>query len=317
MSGDSITILRARGRRLAKSVRADGDIEGYDSAKTVDLFEVKIADLAALEAVLRQLQHRRDCCVVRGGIADHSRVKRVRRLLYHDPESGDEPTLREMPRRWLALDFDTLPLPAGIEPEDLIGCGRAAIQSLPGEFLRVRTVVQATASHGLKPGARLRLWYWLERPAYSNELKYWLREAPVDPKIFGAAQAIYTSVPLFLPGSFDPLPTRISVIPGDLAVATPAPNRLKPPRPKIVFNDLHTRDHHRRAIEGITRSVAGAVNGNRNAALYWGSCRMAELIALRAIDQETARALLEDAAAAAGLSRNEAAATVSSGLRHG
>jgi hypothetical protein len=44
---------------------------------------------------------------------------------------------------------------------------------------------------------------------------------------------------------------------------------------------------------------------------------MAELIALHAIDQETARSLLEDAAAAAGLPPNEAAATVRSGLRHG
>lgn len=315
---DSITIVHARGRRLAKTVRADGEIEGYDSAKTVDLFEAEIADLEALEAVLCRFEHRRDCCVVRGGIADPSRVKGVRRLLYPDSETGDEPTLREMPRQWLALDFDTLPLPAGIKPEDLIGCGRVAIESLPLEFLRVRTIVQATASHGLKPGARLRLWYWLDRPVCGDELKYWLRAAPVDPKIFGAAQAIYTSAPLFLPGSFDPLPTRISVIPGDLAVAAPTPDRLKPPpRPKVVFNHFHNRDPDGRAIEGIVRSVAAAANGNRNAALYWGSCRMAELIALHAIDQETARSLLEDAAAAAGLPPNEAAATVRSGLRHG
>jgi hypothetical protein len=315
---DGITIVHARGRRLAKTVRADGEIEGYDSAKTVDLFAAEIADLDALGSVLRRLEHDHDHCVVRGGIADPSRVKGVRRLLHHDRDSGDEPTLCEMPRQWLALDFDTLPLPAGIQPEDLIGCGRAAIQSLPVEFSRVRTIVQATASHGLKPGARLRLWYWLDRPVCGDELKYWLRAAPVDPKIFGAAQAIYTSAPLFLPGSFDPLLTRISVIPGDLAVAAPTSDRLKPPpRSKILFNHFHNRDHHGRVIEGIVRSVAAAANGNRNAALYWGSCRMAELIALHAIDQEAARTLLEHAAAAAGLPPNEAAATVRSVLRHG
>jgi hypothetical protein len=151
---DHITILHARGRRLAKAVRGDGEIEGYDSAKTVDLFETAIADLKALEGLLRRLEPRGDCCVVRGSIADPSRVTAVRRLLYRDAETGDEPTLREVPRRWLALDFDTLPLPEGVEPEDLIACARAAIESLSEEFLWVRTVVQATAGHGLKPGLR-------------------------------------------------------------------------------------------------------------------------------------------------------------------
>jgi hypothetical protein len=316
---DSIIILRARGRRLAKAVRADGGIEGYDSARTVDLHEAEIADLGALEDLLRRLEHRRDRCVVRGAIVDPSRVKAVRRLLYRDVETGDEPTLREAPRRWLALDFDTLALPAGVAPEDLIGCGCTASESLPAEFLWVRTIVQATASHGLKPGARLRLWYWLDRPVGGDELKYWLRAAPVDLKIFGAAQVIYTAAPLFLTGSFDPLPTRIAVIPGDEAVAVPAPARLKPPpRQKAVpQRDTRRDDHNERAIGGLVRSVAHAGNGDRNSILYWAARRLAEKVSLHAISEETARALLEEAAQVAGLPAKEAAATVRSGLRHG
>jgi hypothetical protein len=314
---DHITILHARGRRLAKAVRRDGEIEGYDSAKTVDLFETAIADLEALEGLLRRLEPRGDCCVVRGSIADPSRVTAVRRLLYRDAETGDEPTLREVPRRWLALDFDTLPLPEGVEPEDLIACAHAAIESLPEEFLWVRTVVQATAGHGLKPGLRLRLWYWLDRPVCGDELKHWLQCVPVDRSVFGAAQVIYTAAPIFLPGAFDPLPTRIAVIPGADAVIVPTPDKFQPPPRPIALNHPGEDDFNGRAIEGLIRSVVQAGNGNRNSMLYWASRCMAEKVALHAIDQETARALLEEAAQAAGLRPNEAAATVRSGLRHG
>jgi hypothetical protein len=313
---DSITILHARGRRLAKAVRADGEIEGYDSAKTFDLFEVEVTDLNAIESLLRRLEHRRDRSVVRGGIADPARVKGVRRLLYRDPESDDEPTLCEVPRRWLALDFDTLPLPAGVEPEDLIGCGRTAIESLPEEFFWVRTVVQATAGHGLKPGLRLRLWYWLDRPVCGDELKHWLQCVPVDRSVFGAVQVIYTAAPIFLPGAFDPLSTRIAVIPGAEAVIVPTPDRFQPPPRPIALNHSGEDDFNGRAIEGLIRSVAQAGNGNRNSMLYWASRCMARKVALHAIDQETARDLLEEAAQAAGLQPNEAAATVRSGLRH-
>jgi hypothetical protein len=315
---DMITILRAHGRRLAKLVRADGEIEGYDKARTVDLFEIDVADLDALEGLLRRLEHRRDCCVVRGAIADPSRVKGVRRLLYLDVETGDEPTLRDVQRRWVALDIDSLPLPAWVNPEDLIRCARVVIERLPGAFQGARSIVQATASHGLKPGARLRLWYWITRPVCGDELKWWLRTAPVDPKIFSAGQITYTAAPEFLAGAFDPLPTRLAVMPGEPTAVVPAPDRLKPPpRPKIDFNKSRDDDRNERAIDGLVRSVAQAGNGNRNSMLYWASRRMAEKIAMHAIDPKEAHFLLEKAALQAGLSTSEAAATVRSGLRHG
>jgi hypothetical protein len=108
---DSITVLRARSRCLAKQIRRDGGIEPYDNAKIVDLAEIDVIDLSALEGLLRQLETRRDLCVVRGSVADPSRVTAVRRLLHKDAETGDEPTLRDVPRRWLALDIDRLSPP--------------------------------------------------------------------------------------------------------------------------------------------------------------------------------------------------------------
>src|SRR6516162_4271691 len=119
---ESVTILRAKGRRLAKTIAADGTIIGFAEAKRFDLFERPVANLEALARLLRQLEQRCDCCIVRGKPAHPERVKNVRRLLYPDRETGDQPTLVEVPRRWLALDIDHLARPDCIDPADLLGC---------------------------------------------------------------------------------------------------------------------------------------------------------------------------------------------------
>jgi hypothetical protein len=225
---DHITILRARGRRLVKTVNADGSITDFARPRIFDLFEIQIDGLNALTALLSKLDRRADCCVVRGAPTDADRTARIRRLLH--PRDGDDPTLREVPRRCLTLDCDGLRRPDWIEPGDLLSCACVVIERLPPPFRRAGFVIQGTASHGLKPGIRLRLWCCLSRPVGSTELKFWLRHAPVDRSVFGAAQVIYTAIPTFQIGAFDPLPTRLAVMPGNDVVAVPA--HLEPPTPR-------------------------------------------------------------------------------------
>jgi hypothetical protein len=45
MTGDTLTGIRARNRRLAKLVHIDGTVEGYDRARIFDLTEHYVADL--------------------------------------------------------------------------------------------------------------------------------------------------------------------------------------------------------------------------------------------------------------------------------
>jgi hypothetical protein len=307
---DNITILRAHGRRLTKVIHADGTIDDYDKSRTVDLTQVRIDGLKGIEPLLHRLERHSDCCVVRGAIADPTRVLGVRRLLYRDLETGDEPTLTDVPRRWLALDFDSLPRPNWIEPTDLLGCACVAIRKLPAEFQQATFIVQATAGHALKPGIRIRLWAWLSRLVTGLELKYWLRSAPVDQSIFGAGQVVYVARPVFLPGAFDPLPARLDVIPGCGEVAVPSPERLKPP----PLAGRLASPPGQADISGLVHAVANAVHGNRNALLYWAACRIAEA---DRVNRNGAAALLEQAAVQAGLSAAEAAATISSALRRG
>jgi hypothetical protein len=304
---EAVTILRARGRRLAKIIDANGSITGCDEAKTFDLFERPVANLEALARLLGKLERRVDCCIVRCKPADPARCHGVRRLLYVDRQTGDLPTLVEVPRRWVALDFDHLPRPAWIDPADLLGCARVAIGTLPVEFQGAAFVAQATSSHALKPGSRVRLWTWLSRPFVGSELKYWLRKTPVDRSVFGAAQIVYTAAPLFLPGARDPLPSRIAIIPGAGSVRVPPRSSLKPRR-KVP----QPREGSPRSIAGLIRVIETAREGNRNGVLYWAACRIAEE------DAGADAALdLEAAGVRAGLSRKEAEDTVRSALRSG
>jgi hypothetical protein len=304
---EAITILRARARRLAKLICADGTIVDWDKARTFDLIEIPVADIDALDRLLRRLEGRRDYCVVRGAIADPNRVKAVRRLLRR--EGADAPTLREIPRRWLALDFDLPSRPDWIDPTDLFSCARLAIETLPKEFRYARFIVQATGGHGIKPGVRIRLWCWLSRPTVGAELKYWLRRVPVDPSIFGAAHIVYTAAPQIQAGAFDPVTSRLAVVPGCKSVLVPSAHRLKPPKPVRLPRDEAADPD---SINRLARFVETAAVHNRNNALFWAACRVAEQ---NCGDDHTA-ALLEEAAVHAGLSAAEATATIRSGLRH-
>lgn len=184
----ALTIVKAH-KRLTKFIYANGSIDDYDLAKTFDLISVSITGLSDLQRLLARLALRADCAIVRGAVADPTRVKSVRRLLYTDKDTGDKPTLIDVPQPWLALDFDTLPQPGWINHEDLLGCAVVAIRALPAAFHHTRFIIQATSGHGLKPGIRLRLWCWLSRPTSTVEATYWLRKAPVDLAVFSTSPA--------------------------------------------------------------------------------------------------------------------------------
>ena len=138
---DFLTVIRARGRRLAELIRADGAVEGYDDAKHFDLFAVPAADLGALRQLLQRLLYRPDCAVVRGVPIDPNRSVHVRRLAFTDKRTGDAPTLRAAPHKWAALDLDGLPKPETVPADDLLGCAAVAVQRLPDAFRAARCIV--------------------------------------------------------------------------------------------------------------------------------------------------------------------------------
>ena len=262
---DAITIIRARhGKRLAKLIRADGTIADYDSAFAFDLFTHPVADLDTLHRLLCRLQHRPDCAVVRGVPIDPGRCTNVRRLAFPCKNTGEAPTLRPEPHAWVALDLDAVERPDDISPVNLIGCAAAAVQRLPAAFHGARCIVQASASHGIKPGSRLRLWYWLDRIASDAELKRWLRGMPADECMYRTVQPIYTAAPVFDRGVVDHLPQRITVMLGHPMVAVPPREALAlpPPRPPAPMPKPTDAGSGRYAFAALSHAAARILRAN-------------------------------------------------------
>ncbi len=315
---DSLTILRARGRRLAKLVKPGGALEGYDSARTVDLHHRDVSDLAALHRLLGNLSARPDCCIVRGAIRDPHRVRRVRRLLHDDKATGEAATLRDVPRHWLGLDLDGIDLPASTAPADLAGCAAAAVARLPDAFTGAACIVQATASHGIKPGARLRLWFWCDRALSGAECKRWLAAAPVDRSVFGAAQPLYTAAPVFPAGLADHLPARILLLPGRETVATPSVAALASP-PRRPASPPRAATGSRYALAALTRAaaqIATAPEGGRHdtaKAAAWG---LARLVRAGLLSEAEVKQTIGNAIAAAGKDSAEGEAIAAWAIAH-
>jgi hypothetical protein len=317
---DNLTVIRARGRRLAKLIRADGSVEGYDDAKHFDLFAIPVSDLEAVHRLLNRLLHRPDCAIVRGTIADPRRVSHVRRLLHPDPQTGDAATLRAVPRMWLAADVEGLERPVGTPAADLLACAAAAVVRLPGPFRGARCIVQASASHGIRPDLRLRLWFWLSRPATGEELKRWLRGAPADPSVFSPAQIIYTAAPVFERGAADPLPQRTAVREGFAVVEVPSAEALNPPpRPPAPLPQPSDRRANRyawTALRNATSRILQANVGQRHAAALAEARQLARFVQAGLLSECEVSEAVSGAGAAAGKPPEEISSVITWAFAH-
>jgi hypothetical protein len=262
---DHVTIIRSRRLLMAKRIHADGRTEPYGNAKIIDLFERPVGGFDDLAELVTKLLPQPHCAVVFGGIIDPARTRGVRRLAYPDKETDEQPTLQPVPHQWCALDMDGVDRPDGIPPADLDACAAHAVQRLPAAFQGVRCIAQASASHGIKPGCRLRLWFWLDRPTTGNELGFWLRGSPVDPCTFRAAQPVYTAAPVFV-GRPDHLPGRLAMLSGGRAVAVPAPARLRAPEriPVPLFGPVASDDDVQAFIDGVLDRVRSAKDNDKH-----------------------------------------------------
>jgi hypothetical protein len=304
---------------LAKTWRSDGSCESYNLARRVDLAEVVARDLGELHHLLTRLLDKPRVCVLRGAIADPARVRGVRRLVHPDPATSEQPTLRDVPRGWAALDLDDIPLPPQVDVRDLAACGDAALGLLPKGFHGVAHIIAATASHGVKQGARLRLWFLLHRPTTGTELRRWLRDAPVDHAVFGPAQVIFTARPRFI-GMDDPVPNRLLLRHGTDAVQVPPPLALaplpRPPAPPPPRAD-HGAGYAARALADAAARIMTAPVSTRHWTAVGQAKRLSRLVARGIIADREVVELVEVALERAGKSRAEGRAIAQWALNWG
>ena len=317
---DTITILRcARSKLLCKRIRPS-EIVPYDEVKIFDGWTYDVDGIDGLQELIENLIDAPRCAIVRGALINGPKVKGIRRLKDACRETGDQPTIADVPRRWVALDLEDIPLPDEIAATDIGACARAAMGYLPHTFEGVRCVVQATATHGIKHGIRLRLWFWLSRLTTAVELRVWLKDTPADPAVFRAAQLIYVASPLF-EGIRDHLPTRLAMLPGAETVEVPSEQALAPPparpfKPLPEANSLAGSRYALAALTGAAARVATAPVAQRHSTCMYQTRSLGRLVEAGLLARSDVEQVMVSALEQAGKPRREGERVVAWALAH-
>jgi P4 family phage/plasmid primase-like protien len=197
----AITILESAGPRLAKKITPSG-IEPYDDAAYFTPSVVEISDIIDLQCQLSAIAENRRVCVVRGTPIGAAAAAAV---VFED---GKDPVrngrylrraemFRDEPSSWLMLDVD------GGDDQGMVDTAliRWVSEHLPAEFHNTTFVYQLSSSHGVKPGLRAHLWFWLETPMTSMDMREWGKAwnhthgKVIDTAVFSPVQIHYTAAP--------------------------------------------------------------------------------------------------------------------------
>jgi hypothetical protein len=292
---DFITIVQAPRCVLTKQVDRNKPLDKmftpYGDAYWFNLREMPVNGLDDIGWLLDRLLDDYTRAAIFGAIIDPARADGVRKLSRRDFKNGYDATLRACAHRWAGFDMDDVERPDGVAAADLCACARFAIGTLPSAFHGVRCIVQATSGHGLKPGSRLRLWFWFSRPVTQSEIKVWLRGCPIDRATCRTVQPVYTARPIFTDGGADHLPYRLAWVNGRGFVDVPHPDLLKPPPrppapPPGSVTAATESDAQTFVLASLAR-LAAARDGRRHDA-RWNEARLLGGIAAEAdLDDET------------------------------
>ena len=296
---DQITVLQcAMGCRATKRVSMAG-ISDYACGRWFATTTAPAAGIAEAARVLGELEREPRLFIIRAMLIAGRHPGRVRRLLYPDPKTKDQPYFEACPRRWAGLDFDALTLPEGVDPVDLEAVAAVAIARLPEPFRRASCWAQLTSGAGIKPGGRVRLFYWLERATTGAELKRWLRGVPgLDTSTLNDVTPNFVAAPIFAAVA-DPVPVRSRLIAGEVDSVVV---QIPPEPQRRAATKRH--DHGPRSTNGrptgqyvamVVEGVRTAPPGQGRAALMSAAMRLFGAAKAGRLDPAQAAALLKAA----------------------
>lgn len=227
---DSITILRSKdysGVFPTKTWMPDGSVKvAATAAKAWTVQSLPLNDFLDLASTLSIIQEDPRAAAVRGVLRPDASV--LARHKDEDYYARDLATFADAPHHWVLIDCDAF-RPVSADPlEDPVGALQEFVRSaLPPAFGAAGYFWQLSASAG-RPGAegvlKAHLWFWLDVPASSSQLKAWAAheglcktpgEPPVacvavpgqvDSALFNPVQLHYTAWPRVAPRAECPVP---------------------------------------------------------------------------------------------------------------
>lgn len=249
-----LTFLQGEGVQGAKRFTPEGTTPYASGAGPFAVVRFEVATLA--EAAQALVRCPPNAYLVRGTpLPANAATIPYRRHLAHGP--SQPPSLGPCASFLLPIDFDSPAALAHLDGSDLGPCAEACRELLPETFRNAQALAQATSSAGVKPGARVRLWFWCSRPVGDAEAKALVGGIPgTDAAIYSPSQPIYVCPPTFDPGLRDPFDDhpRWLFLPGAESVEIPE-SLPTPPAPPSASPRCAIADGARNAT---LTSLAGA-----------------------------------------------------------
>lgn len=338
---DKLTALRTIDGSPAtkRHVWSNGEwrTESYSSGQHFAWSQTDVDSIESLSQRLQAVEQKPDWFIVRG--EPTRQVKYLRRVY-----KGDDPHFEPVDRQWLCIDIDGLEVPDGTDHVEY------AIARLPNRFQGVSCHWQYSASAGISDegGARLHLWYWLDRPVCDFSLREWAKDIkeriglPLDSMLYNPVQPHYTANPI-IEGAPDPIAKRSGLLKGErdelvlpdnvLALEAWAKKREREKREsqqrrqvaarRARMNPNAPQAQKAYALSALNKAciqIESAPVGDRHRTIFSQAAAVAELFHTGHIDQTQARVQLEESAliALADAGRQaEAVRTVADGIEEG
>jgi hypothetical protein len=255
---DFVTVLRSLGPPVTKRFFEDdgGNIrkESYQNAKWFRITRKPLNSFADLARVLAVIAKDPYCHIVNGQLIDGVDPDCARRT--HVRRKDNQPSLELAPHYWLPMDIDDVEARDAEGEFDPVADPERAVRQvqslLPAEFHDAECLWSLTSSAGFteagkddqgkfytvgsRPTISMRLYWWLDRPMTSLEVKRWLRDyikegatkknktdterRILDGAIYSPSQPIYTAAPM-LEGVDDPVPLRFGICRGARQAVSP------------------------------------------------------------------------------------------------
>lgn len=261
---DTITLLGTKAPIMAakRIWLRDGqppEIRDYDNAAHFDVFERPVASIDELGVLLSKVERQPRYMMIRGKVLASADLKNALRRKANGTDGGGA-CFEAAAHHVIPLDFDHIDCPVGFDPAaEPEAAARIAAALLPSEFYGVTCWWQFTSGAGVKPGIRIRLFYWGSRPTSDQELKAWLPSDVVDHSIFDPVQAIYTANPIFEEGA-DPVPVRSGLLRGTSdVVEVPDEFEQEEDEPSLGYAGWRARIGDHEGGKGFNKPIKAAI----------------------------------------------------------